>query len=117
MPHFVFDGDNVCHGRCSDLGFDETDRSGNIRRIAEMVKLFLQAGVIALTAFTSPFQADRQKVRGLIGEQNFIEIYCYCPVEVCEQRDLKGPTGRHLPGKSKTIQVLHLNMNSPNMLI
>lgn len=97
---FVFDGDNVRHGLCSDLGFGGTDRSENIRRIAEMVKLFLEAGVIALTAFISPFHTDRQKVRELIGEQNFIEIYCHFPLEVCEQRDVKGLfIGRHVQGK------------------
>lgn len=87
---FVFDGDNVRHGLCSDLGFSQDDRSENIRRISEMVTLFLGAGVIALTAFISPFRSDRQKVREIVGENNFIEIYCRCPLEVCEQRDVKG---------------------------
>jgi len=86
---YVFDGDNVRHGLCSDLGFSEADRSENIRRIAEMCKLFVDAGLIALTAFISPLHTDRQRVRDLLGE-DFIEVYCRCPIEVCEQRDVKG---------------------------
>ena len=87
---FVFDGDNVRHGLCGDLSFDQEDRSENIRRIGEMIKLFLGAGVIALSAFISPLRVDRQRVRELIGADNFIEIYCRCPLAVCEERDVKG---------------------------
>ena len=87
---FVFDGDNVRHGLCADLGFSKEDREENIRRIGEMAKLFVEAGVIALTAFISPFRADRERVRQLLGERDFVEIYCRCPVEICEQRDVKG---------------------------
>jgi adenylylsulfate kinase len=87
---FVFDGDNVRHGLCGDLGFSAHDREENIRRIGEMTKLFLEAGVIALTAFISPFAKDRHKVRELAGDGDFIEVYCRCPIEVCEQRDTKG---------------------------
>ncbi|MFA6900007.1 MAG: adenylyl-sulfate kinase [Desulfurivibrionaceae bacterium] len=87
---FVFDGDNVRHGLCSDLGFSIEDRSENIRRIAEMARLFLDAGVIALCAFISPMHADRQKVRAIVGADNFLEIHCDCSVEICEQRDVKG---------------------------
>lgn len=87
---FVFDGDNVRHGLCSDLGFSQEDRSENIRRIGEMANLFVQAGIIALTAFISPYKADRERVRRLLREGDFLEVYCKCPVEVCEQRDVKG---------------------------
>ncbi|MFZ2404819.1 MAG: adenylyl-sulfate kinase [Methylobacter sp.] len=87
---FVFDGDNVRHGLCADLGFSAEDREENIRRIGEMAKLFTEAGVIALTAFISPYRADRARVRALVGPEDFIEIYCHCPLEVCEQRDVKG---------------------------
>ena len=87
---FVFDGDNVRHGLCADLGFSDEDRAENIRRIGEMVRLFIDAGVIALTAFISPFAKDQQFVRQLVTLQNFIEIYCRCPLEVCESRDVKG---------------------------
>lgn len=87
---FVFDGDNVRHGLCSDLGFSVADRAENIRRIGEMAKLFTEAGVIALTAFISPYRADRERVRSLVAPEDFIEIYCHCPLEICEQRDVKG---------------------------
>jgi adenylylsulfate kinase len=87
---FVFDGDNVRHGLCSDLGFSPDDRAENIRRIGEMSKLFVEAGVIALTAFISPFRADRDRVRGLMTPEDFIEIYCRCTLDICEQRDVKG---------------------------
>ncbi|ADE13876.1 adenylylsulfate kinase [Nitrosococcus halophilus Nc 4] len=87
---FVFDGDNVRHGLCADLGFSEQDRSENIRRIGEMCKLFVESGVIALTAFISPFRHDRQRVRGLVAEGDFLEIYCQASLAVCEQRDVKG---------------------------
>jgi len=87
---FVFDGDNVRHGLCADLGFSVMDRRENIRRIGEMAKLFVEAGVIALTAFISPFRVDRQRVREIVGESDFFEIYCRCPLEECERRDVKG---------------------------
>ncbi len=87
---FVFDGDNVRHGLCSDLGFSIEDRCENIRRIGEMVNLFLQTGVIALTAFISPLKQDRDKVRAIIGTDNFLEIHCACSLEICERRDVKG---------------------------
>ncbi len=95
---FVFDGDNVRHGLCSDLDFSESGRSENIRRIAEMVKLFLEVGVIALTAFISPLREDRQRVRELLGE-DFIEIYCQCSLDVCEGRDVKGLYRKAREGK------------------
>ncbi|MBU0484159.1 MAG: adenylyl-sulfate kinase [Proteobacteria bacterium] len=87
---FVFDGDNVRHGLCRDLSFKIEDRSENIRRIAEMVKLFLEAGIISLTAFISPLAKDRLKVKELLGEENYLEIYCRCPIAICEERDVKG---------------------------
>lgn len=86
----VLDGDNVRHGLCGDLGFTAEDRVENIRRIGEMAKLFIDAGVIALTAFISPFSSDRQRVRELVGDGDFIEIYCRCSLETCEDRDVKG---------------------------
>jgi adenylylsulfate kinase len=87
---YVFDGDNVRHGLCGDLDFSLEDRSENMRRIAEMVKLFLDAGVISLTAFISPLQADRRQVQEIIGTENLIEVYCNCSLEICEERDVKG---------------------------
>jgi adenylylsulfate kinase len=87
---YVFDGDNVRHGLCRDLGFSTEDRSENIRRIGEMAKLFVDAGVIALTAFISPIREDRARARGLFPHGDFIEVYISCPLEVCETRDVKG---------------------------
>jgi adenylylsulfate kinase len=87
---FVFDGDNVRHGLCSDLAFGEKDRKENIRRIGEMTHLFVQAGVIAMTAFISPFRSERRRVRDLFKPGEFIEVYCDCSLETCEQRDVKG---------------------------
>ena len=87
---YVLDGDNVRHGLCGDIGFSDKDRIENIRRIGEVSKLFIEAGMIVLTAFISPFRADRERVRKLIGNTDFIEIYCRCPIEVCEERDVKG---------------------------
>ena len=86
----VLDGDNVRHGLNGDLGFSETDRSENLRRIGETSKLLVEAGVITLTAFISPTVADRQRVRSLLPHGDFLEIYCRCSVEVCESRDVKG---------------------------
>jgi adenylylsulfate kinase len=87
---FVLDGDNVRHGLCSDLGFSQQDREENIRRVGEMAKLFVEAGVITITAFISPYIADRERVRSILPVGEFIEIYCRCPLEVCEERDVKG---------------------------
>jgi len=87
---YVFDGDNVRHGLCGDLGFSLKDRSENMRRIAEMVNLFLDSGVLSLTAFISPLKADREQVQEIIGAENLIEVYCNCPLEICEERDVKG---------------------------
>ncbi len=87
---FVLDGDNVRHGLCADLGFSDQDRRENIRRIAEVAKLMLESGVITLTAFISPFRAERLHARNLVAEADFIEIYCRCDLAVCERRDTKG---------------------------
>ena len=87
---YVFDGDNVRHGLCRDLGFSPPERTENLRRIAEMVRLFLDAGVISLTAFISPLESDRAMVKEIIGADNIIEVFCNCPLDICEQRDVKG---------------------------
>ena len=76
----VLDGDNVRHGLCGDLGFSAQDRVENIRRIGEVTKLFVEAGVIVLTAFISPFRADRERVRGMVDHGDFVEIYCNSPL-------------------------------------
>jgi len=87
---FVLDGDNVRHGLCRDLGFSTADRIENIRRVGEVAKLFMEAGVIVLTALISPYRADRDRVRGMAAHGDFIEIYCDASIEVCESRDVKG---------------------------
>jgi adenylylsulfate kinase len=96
---FVFDGDNVRHGLCADLGFSNQDRAENIRRIGEVAKLFVEGGVVALTAFISPFRQDRDRVRSLVAPGDFLEIYCRCPIEVCEARDVKGIYARARRGE------------------
>jgi adenylylsulfate kinase len=90
---YVLDGDNVRHGLCSDLGFSDADREENIRRIGEVAKLFLDAGVVVLTAFVSPFRADRQRARALVEDGDFLEIHCAADLAVCEQRDAKARAG------------------------
>lgn len=87
---YVFDGDNVRQGLCSDIGFDEKDRAENIRRIGEMSKLFVDAGIIAITAFISPYRKDREKIKSLFSKEQFFEIFVDCPIEVCAKRDPKG---------------------------
>lgn len=98
---FVLDGDNVRHGLCSDLGFSDEDRSENIRRISESAKLLVEAGVIVLTAFISPFRADRKGARKLFPHGDFVEIYCSAALEVCESRDVKGLYQKARDGKIK----------------
>jgi adenylylsulfate kinase len=87
---FVLDGDNIRHGLCADLGFSDAARTENIRRVGETAKLFVEAGTIVLTAFISPFESDRERVRALLSSCDFIEIYCHCSLETCEARDVKG---------------------------
>lgn len=87
---YVLDGDNVRHGLCGDLTFSDEDRKENIRRIANVAKLFLDAGVIVLTAFISPFKEDRQLARNLMQHGDFYEVYVNASVETCESRDVKG---------------------------
>jgi adenylylsulfate kinase len=97
----VLDGDNVRHGLCKDLGFTDADREENIRRIGEVAKLFLDAGVVVLTAFVSPFKADRQRARDLVEAGDFIEIHCAADLGVCEQRDTKGLYAKARAGEIK----------------
>jgi len=87
---YILDGDNIRHGLNKNLGFSPEDRTENIRRIGEVAKLFADAGLVAITAFISPYRADRDQVRAIMGNGDFIEAHVDCPVEVCEQRDVKG---------------------------
>jgi len=98
---FVLDGDNVRHGLSSNLGFSEDDRRENIRRIGEAAKLMMEAGVIAMTAFISPFRADREAVRNLMPNGDFFEVYCKAALETCESRDVKGFYKRARAGEIK----------------
>ena len=87
---YILDGDNIRHGLNKNLGFSPEDRTENIRRIGEVAKLFTDAGLVAITAFISPYRADRDQVRALMKAGDFVEVHVDCPVEVCEQRDVKG---------------------------
>ena len=98
---YVLDGDNIRHGLCKDLGFSDADREENIRRIGEVSKLFLDAGVVVLTAFVSPFKADRDRARALVAEGDFVEIHCAADLSVCEERDTKGLYAKARAGEIK----------------
>ena len=98
---FVLDGDNVRHGLSSNLSFSDDDRKENIRRIGEAAMLMMESGVIAMTAFISPFKKDRYLVRQLLPQGDFIEIYCKASLEVCESRDVKGLYKRARAGEIK----------------
>ena len=98
---YILDGDNIRHGLCKDLGFSNQDREENIRRIGEVANLFLDAGIITITAFVSPFRADRDKARQIIGSKDFVEIYCAADINVCEKRDTKGFYKRARAGEIK----------------
>jgi len=98
---FVLDGDNVRHGLSSNLSFSDDDRKENIRRIGEAAKLMMESGVIAMTAFISPFKKDRNLVRQLLPQGDFIEIYCNASLEMCESRDVKGLYKRARAGEIK----------------
>ena len=87
---YILDGDNVRTGLCKDLGFSEEDRAENIRRIGEVSRLFVDSGNIVLSAFVSPYRRDRDAVRELVEDGEFVEVFVKCPVEVCEERDVKG---------------------------
>jgi len=98
---YILDGDNIRSGLNNDLDFSDESRKENIRRIAEVSKLFADAGVIALTAFISPFKEDRTAARNLIGDNTFLEVHVDCPLEVCEERDVKGLYKKAREGKIK----------------
>jgi len=89
-PVWVLDGDKVREGLCSDLGFSPEHRKENIRRVAEVARLFADAGLICIVAFISPYRADRERARSLLPAGRFVEVYLSTPLEVCERRDTKG---------------------------
>jgi adenylylsulfate kinase len=96
---YILDGDNIRHGLNNDLGFSPEDRRENIRRIGETAKLFVDAGILTITAFISPFRADRELARSLVRDGEFIEVYVKCPIEECENRDPKGLYKKARDGK------------------
>lgn len=96
---YILDGDNVRMGLNKDLDFSNVSRKENIRRIAEVSRLFVDAGVVVLTAFISPFREDRFQARELVGMENFIEVFVDTPLEICEKRDVKGLYAKARAGK------------------
>ena len=111
---FVLDGDNVRHGLSSNLTFSDNDRKENIRRIGEAANLVMEAGVIAMTAFISPFKKDRNLVRQLLPQGDFIEIYCNASLEACESRDVKGLYKRARAGEIKNYTGIDSPYEAPN---
>ena len=98
---YMLDGDNIRLGINKDLDFTEAGRKENIRRISEIAKLFADAGIVVLSSFISPFRADRSHAKEIIGEADFIEVFVDCPLEVCEQRDVKGLYAKARAGEIK----------------
>ncbi len=101
IKSYVLDGDNMRMGLNNDLGFSEADRKENIRRVAEVAKLFVDAGTIVIASFISPFENDRQIAKNIIGAADFFEVFISCPIEVCEQRDVKGLYAKARKGEIK----------------
>ncbi len=110
---YLLDGDNVRHGLCKDLGFSEQDRKENIRRVGELCKLMADAGLIVLSAFISPYREERQMVRELLPEGEFLEVFVNASMEVCEQRDPKGLYKKARAGEIKNFTGIDSNYESP----
>lgn len=110
---YLLDGDNVRHGLCGDLGFSDKDRVENIRRVSEVAKLFVDSGVIVLTAFISPFQVDRDYCRNLLEDGEFVEIFVDTPLDVCEQRDPKGLYKKARAGEIKDFTGISSTYEAP----
>jgi adenylylsulfate kinase len=106
---FILDGDNLRSGLCKDLGFSDDDRSENIRRVAEVAKLMIDSGIIVLAAFVTPFEKDRELVAQLLGDEDLVSIYVDCPLNICEQRDVKGLYKKARSGELKNFT----GINSP----
>ncbi|NOU51171.1 adenylyl-sulfate kinase [Pseudoalteromonas sp. JBTF-M23] len=110
---YLLDGDNVRHGLCKDLGFSDEDRVENIRRVGELSKLMADAGLVVLTAFISPFQAERDMVRSLLDDGEFIEVFLDTPLDVCEQRDPKGLYKKARAGEIKHFTGIDSDYQAP----
>lgn len=111
---YLLDGDNIRFGLNKDLSFTDEGRVENIRRIGEVSKLFLDAGVIVLSAFISPFQTDRAQVKSIVGEKNFVEVFVDAPLEVCEQRDVKGLYKKARAGEVKNFTGIDSPYEAPS---
>jgi adenylylsulfate kinase len=111
---YVLDGDNIRHGLNKNLGFSPEDREENIRRIGEVAKLFTDAGVIAMTAFISPYCKDRDQARSLVKSGRFVEVYCACSLEACEERDPKGLYKKARAGEIKQFTGIDAPYEAPN---
>ena len=112
---YVLDGDNVRHGLNKNLGFSPEDREENIRRVGEVAKLFVDSGTIVMTAFISPYRADRDLARDLISENRFVEVYVECPLDVCEERDPKGLYKKARSGEIKEFTGISAPYEAPNI--
>lgn len=110
---YLLDGDNVRHGLCGDLGFSDNDRQENIRRVGEVAKLMCDAGQITLSAFISPFRKERQDVRDLVEDGEFIEVFVDTPFEVCAKRDPKGLYAKALRGEIKNFTGIDSDYEAP----
>ena len=110
---YLLDGDNIRHGLCKDLGFSDKDREENIRRIGEVANLFMNAGIVTITAFVSPFRSDREKVRDIICK-DFVEIYCAANLDICEKRDTKGLYKKARMGEIKDFTGISSPYEIPN---
>jgi adenylylsulfate kinase len=103
LKTYVLDGDNIRKGINKNLSFSPEDRSENIRRIGEIANLFVDAGIVTLAAFVAPYEKDRDAIRHLVGEGNYVEIYVNTPIEVCEERDVKGLYAKARKGEIKNM--------------
>lgn len=110
---YLLDGDNVRHGLCRDLGFSDEDRRENIRRVGEVARLMVDAGLVVLTAFISPHRAERQMVRDMLGPRQFMEIFVDTPLAICEQRDPKGLYRKARAGELKNFTGIDSAYESP----
>ena len=110
---YLLDGDNIRTGLNKDLSFSEEGRIENIRRIGEVAKLMLDSGIVVLSAFISPFKSDREKVKEIVGKENYVEVFVNTPLEVCEQRDVKGLYRRARAGEVKNFTGIDSPYESP----
>ncbi len=110
---YILDGDNIRSGLNKDLDFTDDSRKENIRRIAEVSNLFVDAGTVVLTAFITPFQEEREKVRALIGADNYVEVFVNCPLEECEKRDVKGLYKKARAGEIKNFTGIDSPFEAP----